>query len=375
MDSGSFSMKNSLATKGVAILMMLWHHCFLEGRFEQYSVHFWPLAQSQAVNIASACKICVSLFAFISGYGLYLAYQKHGAGGKNSTKWILQKEIRTLSNYWFILILAWIICSFLDNRPYQIYGFETSVFMGVWNMLMEFLGLTNLAAGGLGGLLNEDWWYMSAAVVYIILLPLIYAGFERLGCLYTIGMVFILPRLLMGNPGGTEILSFFPIFCFGMMFAKYDLFHIWRQFWGRWKGKTAVSAVKFAAMLVLLGLAYKLYYHLPLGMWRDVQWSLFPLLLILFLYDYIFSCPILNEVLIMLGRHATNIFLIHNFIRSIYGSTFIYGTGRHFVPIYLLLLSCSLVCSFMIELLKKAVHYEDEINRLLRIVENVNAGI
>ena len=124
-----FQKEDSLMLKGVAILMMLWHHCFLAGRFEAYSVIFWPLKESQVVNIAEFFKICVSLFAFISGYGLFLAWRKTKGDGKSTSRWVYEKLVKTLSNYWFVLALAWIVSSLLDNRPYRVYGFEQSAFL------------------------------------------------------------------------------------------------------------------------------------------------------------------------------------------------------------------------------------------------------
>lgn len=329
-----------------AILMMLLFHCFSQGLFENHTINFWPLAQSQVVNVAGFCKVCVSLFVFVSGYGLYLSYQKLKNEKRYPTGWVLEKLIRTLSGYWFILILAWIVCTLLDRRPYQVYGFETSAFLGVWNMCVEFLGLTKLTGGKL---LNSHWWYMSAAVAFVVLLPLICAGFEKVGSLCTVGAILIFPRITTGYPGGTNFLSFLPIFCFGMIFARYDLFRKWRQFWSQRRAGPAVNAAKFAVMLLLVGVSYKLYYHLPMGMWWDVKFNVFPLLLILFFYDFLFVCPFLNEVLIFLGKHATNIFLIHAFVRAHYANKLTYSMG-HFVLVTMFLLACS----FVIEFLKKA---------------------
>lgn len=371
MDSRAFSKENSLAAKGVAILMMMWHHCFLSGRFEDFSINFRPLTQSQVVNIADFCKICVSLFAFVSGYGLYLSYREAKAEGRRPTGWVLEKLIRTLSGYWFVLILAWIICTLLDGRPYQVYGFETSPFGGVWNMLVEFFGLTNLNGGAL---LNPDWWYISAAVTFIILLPLVCAGFEKAGCFCIIAAVLILTKSLVGYPGGTRLLSFLPIFCFGMAFSKYDLFGRWKQFWASRKAGPAIGIIKFIVMLLLLGLSYKLYYHLPTKVWWDVKWNIYPLFVILFLYDYIFTCPVLNEVLIIFGKHATNIWLVHTFIRLCYANEFTYGMG-HFVLIILVLFTISLTCSAAIEALKKLVHYDAWINKLLHALQKSKLSV
>lgn len=199
--------------------MMMWHHCFLAGRFEKYTVDFWPLAQSQAVNIANFCKICVSLFVFVSGYGLYLTWQKARAEGVHTSRWVYEKLVRTLSGYWFVVVLAWAVCTFLDNRPYLAYGFEKSPFLGLWNMLIEFLGLTNLVGGAP---MNSTWWYMSAAVVFIVLFPLIFKGFESIGCFCTLGVILIFPRISMGFPGWVHFYAFMPIFCIGMICARYD---------------------------------------------------------------------------------------------------------------------------------------------------------
>ena len=35
-----FTKKDSTAIKGIAILMMLWHHCFMAGWFDEYSLIF-----------------------------------------------------------------------------------------------------------------------------------------------------------------------------------------------------------------------------------------------------------------------------------------------------------------------------------------------
>ena len=76
-----FTKKQSLAVKGVAILMMLWHHLFYPGNYAEFTLNCWPIMESQAVHIALFSKICVSLFAFISGYGLFLSYRKVIGGG------------------------------------------------------------------------------------------------------------------------------------------------------------------------------------------------------------------------------------------------------------------------------------------------------
>lgn len=339
--------------------MMLWHHCFLAGRFEKYQISFWPLMESQVVNIANFCKICVSLFAFVSGYGLYLTWQRAKKGQAKTGHWIWERLVHTLAGYWFVLVLAWIICTLLDNRPYMIYGFEKSIFLGFWNMLIEFLGLTNLVGGKL---LDGSWWYISAAVSFVILLPLIDKSFQKLGCFCTLGVVFLFPRMTSGYVSSVYFSMFLPAFCIGAIFAGHDLFAVWDRFWDGWK-KTGRHVMKFLTMSGVLVIAYKLYYHLPTKTWWDIKWSLFPLAVILFARDYLFQFTPVEFVLALFGKHSANIWLLHNLIRHYYCESFVYGQGN-FLLVISVLFGISLGLSFVIEWLKKFIRYEFLIRRL-----------
>lgn len=344
--------------------MMLWHHCFLSGRFETFPISFWPLRESQVVHIAFFFKTCVSLFAFVSGYGLYLSYQRTKENESGADRWVIKRIIKTLSNYWVIVILAWIICTVIDNRPFQIYGFEGSVMAGLWNMAGDFLGLSNLI--GIPKI-GQDWWYISAALAYVVLLPLIVFSFNRLGCLCTLGLIFICPRICTGFPGTQHFLSFFPVFCFGMIFARYDLFDKWLYVWRR-EDKAGKIIWKLALLLLFWGFTYKLYNRLPRNLWWEVTYNMIPLMTILVGYTLMRFVPILGRGLAFLGKHATNIWLIHGFIRSDYCEAFTYSM-KHFALIVAVLLLISLCLSCGIEWLKKVLHYDALIQRALDYVD------
>lgn len=104
----TFSKNDSLAVKGIAIIMMIFHHCFIEiPVLDQYGVSFGSLSREKVVWLCLWLKICVSLFAFVSGYGLYTSYKK-----KNGSKveWVIRRLIKTLSGFWIVFILAGIVC-------------------------------------------------------------------------------------------------------------------------------------------------------------------------------------------------------------------------------------------------------------------------
>ncbi len=59
---------------GTAILMMLYHHLFMDGG-EYFSI-FGPFQ----TTVAWSFKICVAIYAFITGYGFCRTSIKRGGG-------------------------------------------------------------------------------------------------------------------------------------------------------------------------------------------------------------------------------------------------------------------------------------------------------
>ena len=115
-----FSKENTLAIKGIAIIMMMIHHCFCTvDRFEKYTISFFPLNQNTAVDISSMFKICVSFFVFITGFGLVLSLKKLNSeykwSKKDISKWIIDRLIKMMAGFWIIVILAFIICQSING--------------------------------------------------------------------------------------------------------------------------------------------------------------------------------------------------------------------------------------------------------------------
>ena len=66
MGKSAFTREQSLAIKGAAILLMMWHHLFLVGRFDNYTINFWPFQEWQITHFAAYAKICVSYVAVLA---------------------------------------------------------------------------------------------------------------------------------------------------------------------------------------------------------------------------------------------------------------------------------------------------------------------
>lgn len=359
---GSFTKFDTLVVKGAAILLMMWHHCFLPGRFEDFTISFWPLTQGQVTNIAAFCKICVSLFAFVSGFGLFRSLdEKMRTQGRLSSRfvsgWLRERYVRSFSGFWLIVVLAWVVCSVLDMRPRTIY-FSDSVLSGLVYMLLDFLGLSNFF--GTPSLIGT-WWYMSAAFVFILAAPLLWLLLDRFGSVFTLGALFLLPRIGAGYPGNIAPYSFLPAFCLGMIFARERLFDRMDAWLGKGRGRPALGIVLSAALTFL---CYKIAFHLPTEQFWDVKWGLFCGVYVSAIYLTLARLPGLNRVLAFLGKHSANIFMIHTFLRDTYLRDFIYSRG-HFLLILLVLLGLSLALSIVLEALKKWLHFDALVRKLL----------
>lgn len=97
----SFSRDDTLAAKGVAIVLMLLHHAFnFSNRISPsfYQISFISLGNTSLMDIfADYGKICVALFFFLSGFGLVKS-----RGTSVGVK-ILRNLKKLFSSYWRVL--------------------------------------------------------------------------------------------------------------------------------------------------------------------------------------------------------------------------------------------------------------------------------
>ncbi|MGN0393939.1 MAG: acyltransferase [Coprococcus sp.] len=361
MKERTFDKDASNAIKGIAILMMLMHHCFMnEGRFFGYDISFSPFGQNHIVALASFFKICVSLFAIISGYGLYLNYESKSEK-LSPTRWVISREIRTLAGFWFIFIISAVLCQIIDGRTMEIYCADGRL-NGIMYMLAEFFGVSDLLKLPE---MNGTWWYMSAAVVFVLLIPFLKKLDEYL--ILVLAMVIVIPRFcIMGSTtiGMTGVMSFIPAFLLGVIAAKYNLINRWMKLWK----KGAARFIKPIVEIVVLLLCYMLYNRVPHTRFIEFKWAVVPFAVLLFSVEFIAFIPVVKQILQFLGKHSMNIFLTHTFIRQYYLRDFTYSF-KHFLLIILVLTIISLAISFVIELLKKLTRYNALIEKIRRYAE------
>jgi len=367
-----FSKANSTALKGVAIIMMVFHHCYsLPQRYAGRGIDFSPFGQHWVAMFSNSFKICVSLYAFITGYGLYLSFKnmtkREKLTPRNITKWTAARYIKTMSGFWLIVVLSYIICQLIDGRTYRVFFFGTTITetaSGLVRMATNFLGLGKLFGVNY---FCGTWWYMSLAVLFILTAPLFVVLLDRFGSVAVLVLSFALPRIFKVPYEASSFVSFQCAFLFGMVFAKHNLLVRFANVkWLSGKAEKLNKPVKFVGMAALCFVLIYLYHCLMASKFYEVRFAVIPTVIIIFCYEFLLDTIAIRKVLYFFGKHSMNIFLTHTFIRGIYLNDFIYSFGKWWeIPIVLFTLS--LLLSVIIELFKKLIRFDRITTQMLSL--------
>lgn len=361
----SFTTYDSMLVKGVAIVLLMFHHCISMNQVEKHTMNFFPFnSYHWPVMVCDSFKLCVGMFIFITGFGLYKSFSKIELKNRAVFNWTGTRLFKTLSGFWFVYIIVFIVTFIIDRRPLTIYVTGPTKMEGSWlYAIIDFLGLAHIT--GTPSLIGT-WWYMSAVIILIVFFPLLYAMGEKFSYFVTAFAMILLPRIIgQGFPGTKNVFSFVLAFLFGMVFAKYDLFAKQDKF-TLFKNKKLLSDillffVYMAAFFLIVVLTDKLGRKY---LW-ELNYCIAPLIVVMFSNKYLKRIPVLNKALMYIGNHSLNIFLIHTFIRYEYLNDFTYSF-KYAILIPFILLAISFALSVLVELFKKLLHY-NEIMEKLRI--------
>ncbi len=365
MEKKEFSKDNTLALKGIAIIMMMFHHCFrVKGLFKGYNVSFFPLNQEFVIQMSSTFKICVSFFVFITGYGLFLSLrklnEKYDWTKKEIFKWTIGRLIKLLSGFWIIAIFSYIFCQIMDGRTGQIF-FKNGVLSGITNILINFLGLSNLFGTNS---FNSAWWYMTVAMLFVLVIPVLVKLFNKYGYFAVFAAVITIPRILGWKYVNSSFISFLFPLCLGCLFAEKNLMVKIANL-KICKNKYVSKSLKFVVETALTIVLYLLYNKLNADLFWEIRYGLIPVCLMIYLYEFYIDLPLLKQVLKFLGKYSMNIFLVHEFIRTYYFTNWLYSF-KNFTKIAIVLLLCSLAISICIELFKKIIKFSEIVDLVQR---------
>lgn len=366
-----FTKEHTMQMKGIAIIILLFHHCFLNAQrwatvpYEKlattkgwgyYPISFAPFSSHTIQYLASFSKICVAMFVFMTGYGMWVSYESQKK--KTTMSNYIKKRMVTLMTGFLIIFVVTEILAIPTGRFIEVYGHD---FRSVVYMIIDALGLAKLLGTPLFCL---TWWYMSLAIVLIMIFPFIHSIMEKYQWIVVVASI-IVPRAC-GFGQSTDLFRYLLAYTLGMYFAQHDLL-------ARIKEKFMEQNVvgKLLSLIVsLIGLAViiKCRQNAWIG-WKYLDfWDGFAAMYVIVLsYIYILNGKWIVKGLGFLGKHSMNIFLIHSFYRDVFFHKFTYSFYYAWLD-YIVLMAISLVTSIVLEWFKKLIRYEKFIDWVKRLV-------
>lgn len=331
-----FTKKHTQFIKGIAILLLLFHHLF----FTQFEM---PLKLNEEVTIhqllTCITKVCVALFTILSGYGLTISYNHKKS---NDIKFVYEHIKKLLINYWWIYVPVFVFSFWLHagGTPLNIYGKSLT---GLIKFGLDFFGMSRLLNTSS---LTNVWWYMEAILIYYVLFPVIYKVCNKLPVLSIIISAtpcIIISFVKFTNTTDRELFYLLP-FVVGVVLAQKDILNKFTSF----------SLNKFKGLIVAIPLLMVCLFITTQN--RLIGNTLYAVSIILFAIAIkSLSIKPLNIIMEYLGEYSMDIYFAHPFLYS-----GLFPIMERFMqsitnPIirYLTLVIMSLLVAIIIEFIKK----------------------
>ena len=351
--------ENSVMLHGAAILMMIYHHLFVVGNewCINHGVSFFDLfnainigkAETAQMSFARFCKICVAVFAFTSGYAMFIRLDRKNNGKtdfKEMYKYCLKRLWSFFRKFFLVFVFVTAVEMFLHN-PYE---FDFSPL----NLLLNALGLKSDY--------NATWWYILVYYCMVLSSPIIYWFLDRfepkrlflivLGVGILAGGAFLGFAFLNGDPerwlriasnlAQSALSVYMIIFAEGMICAKYGILDMIA-------GK--LNTITSAVMLLLTIIVRVLIIRIPGDSVFDV------LLIIPFVISFttlVSRSKILSKVFAFFGRYSSYMWYWHPYF---YAYLFFFLAQRSDLSllVYLQVVAYTLLASVIFTYLEKGL--------------------
>ena len=352
-----FDKNDTKAIKGIAIIMMLFHH--LAGFPERFPVGFeefiskWQklIDDGYLQTFAFNAKFCVSIFFFLGGYGMYKRWEK----GKFS---LSDSIISLIKRFWKIFIIFTPIAFIFFKRTGEGTNYLCSRYViekwsdFITNVLGNFILLNNS--------INLEWWFLPYYICALMLGAFYCDKTKKTNnFLNEIFIVFgldilirsIFPNIpaINGFSGLYDSVYYYyfmkitenaPIFFAGIIFAKYN---------GICRIKNELYKIPCRTVISILGIFAIIWSRCYIkGEALDIVYSVLFTSFCSVIFD---SLKVLKSIFQYLGKHSTNIWLIHSFYCYYFleATKLVYSTRNVWINLLILLLM-SLVSSILVDL-------------------------
>lgn len=338
--------------------MLLIHHLFYiqEGSYDDIYVGNYGI-----VHIFSlACKACVPLFIFLSGYGLAIGTKKFA--NVDWCAFYVKRAIKLYSNYWLMWLLFVPIGVFVFGRTFDtVYGEHI-----LRNFTLDLFGLLN-CLGTYG--YNPTWWFYSCIILLYLLFPFIMT-LCKTNNRWIVNIIFWLSILVYFRAFNfmSPIRPYLLPFTIGILAANMQIDSILPPpvFRNLRHGMINDNHEKVVIIMCVLAIIMCIIVRnfTKFALILDSLTAIFVVLL----YKRLHFGPYTHRGLRFLGRHSFNIFLFHTFIYFFYLPQFIFWSRNPFI-ILITLTSFCITLSVVVEYLKEKVGFNRGMNKLINSIE------
>lgn len=311
--SKKFDQNCTMLCKGIAIIWMMYHHLVPYTEFTSGPVIAGIYLPGV---IALTGKVCVTIFLFLSAYGLTKSAKKV-TSARQMVKFTWKHIKKIYLTYWMVFCVFTLI-GMLFYRDSFLY-LTQSPMTRVKNLLSSFSGWQYfIGHTGYQGY-NPAWWYISLCLLLYLVFPFLLLLLRTnmpLFLLLTVG-IYVSPVQIDGmNPVISQLMYWGAPYMTGMIVAETDLHELVSP-----TRKTAViSFVSAIALAILRYIGRNKALIMKLDLWITLL-----IAVAVFAWTELDSGKAAKRVLYFLGYYSFEIYLIHLFVTNMYTTPIIYG--------------------------------------------------
>lgn len=322
------SKENIKMIQGIAVMLMVFHHLF--GFPDRISATYYAPFDFNIIHLETMLayfgRICVAIFIFCSGYGLYNKYKKMFV----EHKWTLLKGYKIIFfsikkfylRYWIVFIF------FIP------YGFYSNIY--------EFIPLQLIKnIFGIACTYNKEWWYVYTYLRLLIVFPLLFnfvLFFIKRNSrmkLFAISLIviFLLLFVVYKYDGlETSFLISLIMFYIGIIVAEFNILELIN---------CNIKKLSFGDCIVMVTFMIAIYIRLVVSSKLDLLIVPIIIFCLLYLLNSKYVLSFFKYLLSIEGRYCQYIWLTHTFLSYYYFQNQLYSLSISWV----IFLVCLIICT------------------------------
>lgn len=337
-----FSIRQTQILKGIAIGLLLVHHGLDPIPKENMGV--WAGIVENSISLS---KLCVAIFAVLSGYGMYLSFhgKQRAETGMSVWRFVFSHILKLYAVFWMTALLSIGIVTVIKGNFGEIYeGYP------LYYALLDVMGLSYLTVSPK---FVNSWWYVTATLIYYCLFPLLFPMVQRLKRGNYL-LLAVTAAGVFGFPGMNSILIYGCSFLYGMIFAERDIINRLLNCLDKNRMQSCLKLVGcFLIMIGLCAFRQKVLAETKTAYYLDWLLALVLILLVSELTSR--RLPARAGILELTGRYSFEIYLIHAvFIRHM--GKYVY-LSNHCWAVLLRLFAASFGAALLLRWMERRFHF------------------